>query len=309
MDKKVVFIMGTAHCGSTLLDLILSSHSNGFSLGELQYIGDYIDMPTRKHTRICGVCVGKCGFWNDKVSMQTLRRNFSRKNYGALFRSNMNRYKENVYEYLIKMADATLLIDSSKGPEWIKQRIKPLYMWQQIDPLLIYLHRDGRAVCNSLLRKYPEKGMVFWAHEWKRLTNIRKKYYSKFPGKKKIEIQYEKLAENPMKTISNICEFLGISFEADMLQFWKHDHHPVDGGNLGTRSLIFKYREGEDQAIAQHWDTMNEKNEHYSREYYHKLGLAIKPDFRWREELTSDQLKAFDVIAGKDNVPYSDQEV
>ena len=32
---KVAFILGTGHCGSTLLDLILGSHSKLFSLGEV----------------------------------------------------------------------------------------------------------------------------------------------------------------------------------------------------------------------------------------------------------------------------------
>ena len=36
---KVVFIMGAGHCGSTLLDLIVGSHSNAFSLGEFKQFG------------------------------------------------------------------------------------------------------------------------------------------------------------------------------------------------------------------------------------------------------------------------------
>jgi hypothetical protein len=32
---KVIFILGSGHCGSTLLDLILDSHSKVFSVGEI----------------------------------------------------------------------------------------------------------------------------------------------------------------------------------------------------------------------------------------------------------------------------------
>jgi len=44
-DKMVIFIVGTSYSGSTLLDMMLSNDSKGYSLGEVNFIFN----PTRSH--------------------------------------------------------------------------------------------------------------------------------------------------------------------------------------------------------------------------------------------------------------------
>jgi len=304
MERKVIFIMGAAHCGSTLLDLILGSHSKAFSLGELHYIGNHLDKTDNNYARICGVCVDRCSFWNDRVAPRILTQQFSHKNRLRRLISKVNLYRFNFYEYLMQITNADILIDSSKGPEWIRQQLKPFYLWSHIEPILIYLCRDGRAVCNSLLRKYPERGMEYIAQAWKRDIEERNRYFTDFK-KRKLKIHYKDLASNPASVVRDICDKISLPYEAEMLEYWRHEHHPVDGGNLGTRSLIFQYRENSDPKFSNHWSEINKGDKHYSKKHYSGIGLSIKPDFRWKFELRSDQLETFDSIAGEINRPFA----
>ena len=52
MENQIVFIMGPGHCGSTLLDLILGSHSDCFSLGEVFRLSEISSLFDTRHLRI-----------------------------------------------------------------------------------------------------------------------------------------------------------------------------------------------------------------------------------------------------------------
>lgn len=73
--------MGPGHCGSTLLDVMLGSHTNAFSLGEMRHISSrlYNYNDSVKYPSICGICEGPCPFWNNRVSINILRRFFPKK--------------------------------------------------------------------------------------------------------------------------------------------------------------------------------------------------------------------------------------
>jgi len=51
--KKVVYILGSTRCGTTMFDLVISSHQECASLGELCLF----------HKRACGFCGSECKHW------------------------------------------------------------------------------------------------------------------------------------------------------------------------------------------------------------------------------------------------------
>ena len=54
----IIYIVGSGHCGSTLLDIILDSHSKIFGIGELENFN-------KESLCACGKELSKCSFWND----------------------------------------------------------------------------------------------------------------------------------------------------------------------------------------------------------------------------------------------------
>lgn len=308
MDKKVVFIMGPGHCGSTLLDLLLGSHSRCFSLGELYRISSLIDKPGATERRICGVCVGECDFWNRRAVLPVLKMSFSRQNRLLSAASTISHYTYNPYKFIARWSGRPVLIDSSKSPAWIERQLNPTYVWRSIKPYLIYMGRDGRAVVNSYYRKYPERGIDGVIENWKQRIEKMDAFYADFPNSDKIKVQYEELATRPEVVLKQICETLKLDYEEAMLRYWTHKHHHVMG-NGGTRSLIFKYREKHGMNSEALRKRQIEAKRFYDSSYYDRQEPGIRLDERWRTELSPEHRQRFEQLTGKTDQPRELEDV
>ena len=170
-------------------------------------------------------------------------------------------------------------------------------------PYLIYLSRDGRGVVNSYLRKYPERGIVSIIEMWKAQIEQMNHFHDNFPSEKKIFIKYEELAEHPSETVAQICDMIEIKFEKEMLMYWQHEHHSING-NLGTQSLVIKHKKNNKPEGTKKIDEMNLGDTHFVKAYYENVGMAIKVDMRWQKELSWEQLSIFDKMASDLNLPF-----
>jgi hypothetical protein len=212
-SKKLCLISGAGHSGSTLLGMLLGSHSAGFYGGELlksEYIGDF-SKPERK--RLCKICGEQCPLWPRYVP----------------------RPRETVYNWLHRTTGASLIIDSTKNLDWIHSRIE-LAGKEGFTPYLIFLQRDGRAVVNSRFRKYPNQEPSGIINRWISQIEETNQLYHSFVGHKTV-VHYEDLAINPEKVLRTLCGFTGLDYEPSMLDFCAHEHHPL-GGNTGTQFLV-----------------------------------------------------------------------
>lgn len=291
--RTIVFIMSAPHAGSTLLDLILGSHPAAFSLGEVAAI--------QPHQReLCGVCSGPCPFWNSPAIEQLVAKYYAwRLLAPGLWRRIWARYGSarcNFYGALSATAGMKVLIDSSKDTWWIRRQLRTLWVWRDLQPLLIYLHRDGRAVINSQLRKYPTKNPLDAINTWMRHTRDYERLFRAFPPRRRFKVTYESLTQDPEQVVSNVCCWIGFEYTSEMLSYWSKDHHCVSG-NCGTRSLIFRYRE--------HFGAAPRTLPETRRAHYNRLGLAIRPDRRWEHELDSQVRSLFDRVAGQLNAEAS----
>jgi hypothetical protein len=62
-DRHLVHIVGSGHSGSTLLDMLLGSHSRISSLGEAYFLYFNVNNSTPADVCTCGKHVTECGFW------------------------------------------------------------------------------------------------------------------------------------------------------------------------------------------------------------------------------------------------------
>lgn len=289
----VVFILGTGHCGSTLLDLVLGSHSKMFSLGEV-----YRVVSAEPPDPLCDICEGDCEFWKPELlgALQNLYTDSLPKRIARKLGA-MEAKEVSFYSILSQASQKNILIDSSKNPGWITRNAK-LLRKSEIEPVLIYLSRDGRAVVNSYFRKYPERGLEAISHNWNSRILAINACFTSWPTKSKIHIRYEALAKNPIKTIEKSLRFLQLPFENEMMHFWKHEHHLING-NAGTKSMLLKFR---DKHRHEQWIQTNEK------EYYKEKELGIKFDERWRSELNSEQVSIIESITDSLNNTLKENE-
>ncbi len=282
--RKVVVIVGTGHCGSTLLDMMLSSHPAAFGLGELKVIAE--DPNYRNGWTPPNTLFG----YDDPVwtpaLMQELYRHFRKETNWvhravAKYRPGLLSNRTAIYRTLFAaLPDKTLLVDSSKNARYSRVALHQLRVAADIEPFLLWIWRDPRAVINSYRRKFPEVSVEEFIRRIKHMQFRRRELYDELALNKAF-VRYEDLCTAPAQTIRQLCALLDLDYRPDMLTYWKHDHHHL-GGNAGTKTLVAKYQEVPRGFSDKPW----------SAEFYRHHPLEIRLDERWKTELPAeDQAK------------------
>lgn len=262
-------VCGAGHSGSTLLGMVLGSHSSAFYMGEggkVRFLDDP-KKPMRK--RVCKICGEACPVWSG-------------------FRWDQSRP---LYPQVAAHVGCGLVVDTTKDEAWIMARSAELKDAGG-QAHLIFLTRDGRAVVNSRIRKYPDRDAASQIQDWVEKIERSEALFDAFDGPK-MRLRYEDLARDPEASARRLCDLLGMAFEADMLDFATTQHH-VLGGNSGTQYIAARTRfDDPDEAFV----TLNDR----TRDYYRDHSGAIEIDLRWKTELSSQHAALFDQLAGQTN--------
>ncbi len=269
LNQKICFICGVGHSGSTLLGLILGSHSDCFYCGEAAK-SRFLHNPNKPiKKRVCKICGFDCPVWGDLNVTDSL----------------------DLYKQVSSKTEKPIMIDSTKNLEWLEEQLAAIAP-TTTKPFLIFLQRDGRAVINSRIRKYPDKDIKELIESWRTQMQLTNELFQSF-DRKKIKIRYEELATDPETVTRNLCDFLEIDYQPQMIQYYQQEHHPL-GGNDGTQFLVTK---AQSKKIKEPIVSLSEKN----RYYYQDRSLGISFDLRWREELDPNAQQLFEEMAGAEN--------
>lgn len=266
-NRLGVAIAGAGHSGSTLLGLVLGSHERVFYAGEAKkttFIGD-VNKPLRK--RVCKLCGPECEVWSRFESPP----------------------RPDLYEHIARLTGAEVIVDSTKKPAWIRARRAELDE-AGASHRLIFLARDGRAVINSRVRKYPELEPDEIIDHWLGQIEAADALAAERPSGT-MRVRYERLATRPEQTVREVCAFLGLAFDPEMLRYETHRHHPL-GGNTGTQSLVARANAIESELAA-----VPKRSE----AYYGELRGGFHLDLRWRDELPGPIARLFEERAGARN--------
>lgn len=260
--RTAIQIAGAGHSGSTLLGLLLDGHPDVFYVGEsrkVRFLGRD-DVPLRK--RSCRFCGADCPFWS-RFRWQP--------SDGAL------------YTCLAEKSDRSVIVDSTKNVEWIAARLEETRLLG-IEPTLVLLVRDGRAVVASRMRKYPDQTAIEVIDEWVAHMRATLALVAN-NATRSVVIRYESLATDPRGTLEALCADVGLAFDETMLDYAGTTHH-ILGGNSGTRALARRdvANDGEITPTA--------------RSFYVTHPGDIRIDERWHNELGDEVLSVFESRAG-----------
>jgi hypothetical protein len=149
---KVIYIVGAGHSGSTLLDRILETSDNSFSVGELMSICKYERLIEEGETDFWK-------FWKRILSKTGFPPFFEHKSFsgklkffiGPLFNISFNKFDNFQFylEVLKQNKTKDIIIDSSKDIN----RLISLNKNKNIDLHIIHLVRDVRGFANSIIRR------------------------------------------------------------------------------------------------------------------------------------------------------------
>lgn len=222
--ERPFFIFGSGRNGSTLLNRILNGHSELFLPSEQYFLGN----------SIAKFKIYNWLLWRDLVKVIVGELMPSTGSHTWQFSG------DEVFQGINQSTDKSLewLIDylfRSYG-----EREKAFKRWGDTTPMnthylpeiwsvfphasYVFLIRDGRDVADSYQRggaeflgdlAQPEKAITHWQESIKAYDWLNKKTTVHL-------IQYEQLVREPKQALSELCEFIGVSFEEQMLNFYQH---------------------------------------------------------------------------------------
>ena len=250
MEKiTVVNLMSLPFSGGTWLNLMLGASDAAFSVGE------YRDVIYKGNRAECVTHDQACEVW-PRIDTQ-----------GG----------ENVFVQLAEVTGKRVLIVNSSRKTFGWQRD------ERIRPVIVYLHRDVRALVASSMRKKVHasvwQAIKSYAHEELRLRKTM--YRSGF--RPIVEIAYEQLKHDAAGSLEQISTRLDIPFNAGQVNYWKKDHCYI-GGNRGTLLNMLVEQDKKAEHILEKQKQSGDIT--WEFDYYNKKGGLKKfRDERWRSEL------------------------
>jgi hypothetical protein len=320
---RLAYILAASHSGSTLLSMLLGSHPQIATIGEMNLspkaMGDL------DHYRCsCGDLIRRCRFWEQvREGMVSRGFAFDLANVGTDYRSVKSCYAQHLLAPLhrgrlleslrdaalgicpawrtqlpeihrrnaalastiLELRRAQVIVDSSK----IGVRLKYLLRNPELDVKVIHLIRDGRAVALTYMdpagfadakdptcrgggmggdRRSERLSMARAAYEWRRCVDEAESILRCLPPTQWIDVRYESYCREPEATLRQLQEFLGVEPGRQPREFRAVEQHVVGNGMRLDSSP------------------------------------EIQLDERWREEMTEQDLRVFDDVAGEMNRRY-----
>jgi tetratricopeptide (TPR) repeat protein len=219
-EKKIIFILGMPRSGTSLIEQIITSHSNVFGAGELPQLSKIVNDRLMIDDNLL----------DNKVKKLIKDEGFA----GQL--------RKDYYDYL-KRFDSNETFITDKAPlnfRWIGL-IKILFP----DSKIIHCTRDPKDNCLSLYKNYFEGGLDF-SYDQKELGTYYKLYLDlmsfwkqKFPDSI-YEAKYEEIINNQQIETKRIINFCGLPWEEICLSFHKNKTPIKTMSTAQARQPIYK---------------------------------------------------------------------
>ena len=229
--SKIIYIASLPHSGSTLLDLLLGSHSRIESLGEISKLKRYAEAPVsgaepgKKQKCTCGApSIWQCPHWS-KVEAALRKRNSSLRDL-ALTSANRRRFRrdnELLYAAVLEASGKKFVVDSSKSVT----RLKMLLEADAFELYPVFLYRQPHGQINSMIKKYgdPDRALT---------DNLRtnEAFLDVLQARPFVAVRYEDLAADTAQTLSRILNPLGLAFEDRQGEWANVPHHNLAGNAM-----------------------------------------------------------------------------
>lgn len=204
---KCVFILGSSHVGSTMLDMMLSRNEGVAGLGHF-YLASSANR-TPEHTKViardgwCSLCGIGCDYWPPIVGAVPMTW----------------------HEVAAKQFGVDVLVDASKKTWWISQ------CGHRGQTQMIHLVRNGLdRIHASFVRngKLTEDAVRRWVKHERRTLKF-------LESKRHLRVHYEDICNSD--GLQECCDYVGIDYTRSMRHFWEGEYHGLRG-NPHTIALM-----------------------------------------------------------------------
>jgi hypothetical protein len=244
---RVIYIAGTSHSGSTLLDLMLNAHPRIFAAGEILKLNRQLkERSSRKRDFAPCTCGAptllECPLWSevDRRVWQTdgkFLADLDMQDYSAAGPKAPNAV---VFRTIAEAAGRDFVVDSSKLPK----RLSYLLRLKELEVYPIHIVRDPRGQVNAVKRKHGG----FLRHIF-RYELVHAQIRLALRGIPHSVVHYEDLVRDPEGTLSTVLAPLGLAFDQRQFAWAEAEKHEVAGNHIRfdrTSKLVLdeSWREG-----------------------------------------------------------------
>ena len=218
--KNLVFILGMPRSGTSLVEQIISSHSNVFGAGELPQLSKIVNQELMT---------------NNVLSKEKIYELFNNESFA-------NQLRSEYYEYVKRFNNSEAFI-TDKAPlnfRWIGL-IRLLFPESKI----IHCSINPKDNCLSLYKNFFEGGLNF-SYDQNELVSYYKQYsslmdfWNNLIPNKIFEAKYEEIIKNPEKEIKQIIDFCDLPWEDGCLSFHKNKNPIKTMSTAQARQPIYK---------------------------------------------------------------------
>jgi hypothetical protein len=303
---RYIYICSAGHSGSTLLDMLIGSHSRIASLGELNQLSKNIALNTECS---CGDAIRSCKLWSEVIRAvgDQLGVDLASDPYqlflGYPLASTVVDEHHQTRAYLLKRR---LML----GIQYVQLRHRIGWLVPLLRQLTIGVENCARvfeavseelgvdAVVDSsksylnalqLYQRYPEQVRiilltrdgrgVLWSNlkrgesRDRAIRNWRNRYdravplmQLRVPKEHWLQIRYEDLTSDTAVVLQSVCRLIGVPYEERMLRFREKIHHIVNGNRMRLTDMS-----------------------------------EVRTDIEWKFRLTPNDLRHFNRTAGRIN--------
>jgi len=238
MDRiPVVYILGSGHCGSTLLNLLLNAHPSMVGLSELVSFQNYL------HS-------GQDEVLTDQALWVQIKERFEniapQARFGEIDLSTPSlkqilskrlppRWVDDNYYLLRSVLDIMekeVAVDASKGVK----RLLGLEKTGLYDFRVIHLVRNGRAVVHS----YRKKGYSFLSsfRRWIIPAAFSRRVMTPSLRSATLTVRYEDLCDDPERVLEAVCRHIRLPYTEKMLAYRSVPYIGVGGNRMGKKTDV-----------------------------------------------------------------------
>lgn len=198
----LVFIYGALRSGTTLLELMLDENQDINCPGETDFIFDYL----KNHQTP--------GKWTYDVEGLRLDRIFQSFNLNIIESDDAEDIVLGFVSQFWKRGQGRLVLGVHRN----LNKLVSIFP----DAKIIHIIRDPRDVAKSCVYMGWAGNPYYAIDHWLDVENDWNKFRSKLPENNVIEIFYRRLISNPTGELERLCNFLEVSYSADMLDYSTH---------------------------------------------------------------------------------------
>lgn len=222
-----IFVLGCGRSGTTLLRLMLNSHSRISIPGETWYFPEF-------HAERAAIATWPEGEWRERLTQRIVAssvfpqlgvsREALRRQLDSLTRAD--------WPSVIACANAAFAREERK-PRWGDKtpgyvRCLPVIKELFPDAAILHVIRDGRDVVLSFLQQwFGPNGILEGADYWRADVERGRRDGPRDFGKSYHEVRYEELVADPERVLREVCNVIGETYEPTMLDYHDTAHRYV----------------------------------------------------------------------------------